>query len=189
MASDTVPRARGDICAALERLPLPAAVIGSDWTVEWLNDAAQRLLGDVVGERFTVMFSPESERAAREAFTRKLVGGAAATEYEAVFRTKDGTRLVAEVSSVVLEDGGSAAGVFGVAVPERELPPIDGDHLTPRQAQVLHRLAAGDSTDQIAARLGISRETVRNHIRDILKRLGVHSRLEAVVAARERGLL
>jgi PAS domain S-box-containing protein len=189
MASETVPRVRGDICAALERLPLPAAVIGSGWTIEWLNDAARQLLGDVVGERFTVMFSPESERTAREAFTRKLVGGAGVTEYEAVFRKQDGTRVLAEVSSVVLEDGGSATGVFGVAVPERELPAIDVAHLTPRQAEVLHRLAAGDSTDQIATRLGISRQTVRNHVRDLLQRLGVHSRLEAVVAARERGLL
>jgi DNA-binding CsgD family transcriptional regulator len=90
---------------------------------------------------------------------------------------------------VLLEDGGSAAGVFGVAVPERELPPVDPGQLTPRQAEVLRRLAVGESTEQIAARLGISRETVRNHIRDILRRLRVHSRLEAVIAAHERGLL
>jgi PAS domain S-box-containing protein len=188
MATDT-GRWRSQVCAALERLPLPAAAVGVDWMIEWLNAAARELLGNVVGERFTTILAPESERAARDAFTRKLVGGAEATEYEAIFRTRDGTRVVAEVSSVVLEDGGSVVGVFGVAVPERELPPVDHDHLTPRQAEVLHRLGQGDSTEQIAERLGISRETVRNHIRDVLKRLDVHSRLEAVVAARERGLL
>jgi PAS domain S-box-containing protein len=189
MAAEIVRRARDVICAALDRLPLPAAVVDPEWTIEWLNEAAKDLVGDVVGERFTVMFAPESERVARDAYTRKLLGGAEATEYEAVFRAKDGRRVVAEVSSVVLADGGSAAGVFGIAVPEGELPPVNGDQLTPRQAEVLRCLAGGHSTDQIAERLGISRETVRNHIRDILKRLGAHTRLEAVVVARERGLL
>jgi DNA-binding CsgD family transcriptional regulator len=42
---------------------------------------------------------------------------------------------------------------------------------------------------QIADALGISRETVRNHVRGILRTLGVHSRLEAVVEAHRRGLL
>jgi len=61
--------------------------------------------------------------------------------------------------------------------------------LTPRQAEVLRLLGEGLSTEAIADRLGIAVETARNHIRAVLRGLGVHSRLEAVVAGRERGLL
>jgi DNA-binding CsgD family transcriptional regulator len=61
--------------------------------------------------------------------------------------------------------------------------------LTPRQAEVLRLLGEGLSTEAIAIRLGIAVETSRNHIRAVLRGLNVHSRLEAVVAGRERGLI
>jgi DNA-binding NarL/FixJ family response regulator len=61
--------------------------------------------------------------------------------------------------------------------------------LTPRQRQVLELLAKGRSTDQIASELHLATETVRNHIRHLLRRLGAHSRLEAVVIARRQGLI
>jgi DNA-binding CsgD family transcriptional regulator len=61
--------------------------------------------------------------------------------------------------------------------------------LTPRQREVLVLLGEGLSTAAIAARLGLSKETVRNHVRAVLQELAVHSRLEAVVEARRRGLL
>jgi two-component system nitrate/nitrite response regulator NarL len=61
--------------------------------------------------------------------------------------------------------------------------------LTPRQAEVLRLLGEGLTTEAIAVRLGIAVETSRNHIRAVLRGLNVHSRLEAVVVGRERGLL
>ena len=61
--------------------------------------------------------------------------------------------------------------------------------LTPRQQEVLALLALGLGTAAIADRLGLSKETVRNHVRAVLQELSVHSRLEAVVEARRRGLL
>jgi DNA-binding NarL/FixJ family response regulator len=54
---------------------------------------------------------------------------------------------------------------------------------------VLRLLDAGASTDQIATELTLSKETVRNHIRQVLRALGAHSRLEAVALARRQGLL
>jgi DNA-binding NarL/FixJ family response regulator len=57
------------------------------------------------------------------------------------------------------------------------------------QRQVLQLLAEGGSTEQIAAELHLSTETVRNHIRHVLKGLGAHSRLEAVVVARRQGIM
>ena len=61
--------------------------------------------------------------------------------------------------------------------------------LTPRQEEVLRLLAAGRSTDEIAAELHLARETVRNHVRAVLRAVGAHTRLEAVVTAQRLGLL
>jgi DNA-binding NarL/FixJ family response regulator len=58
--------------------------------------------------------------------------------------------------------------------------------LTPRQSEVVRLLEHGRSTRQIAEELHLSPETVRNHVRALLRALGVHSRLEAVALARRR---
>ncbi len=64
-----------------------------------------------------------------------------------------------------------------------------GWDLTPRERQVLDLLALGESKEAIARRLFLSTNTVRNHIQNILTKLGAHSRLEAVAAAAREGLL
>lgn len=64
-----------------------------------------------------------------------------------------------------------------------------GWDLTPRERQVLDLLAMGESKEAIAHRLFLSTNTVRNHIQNILTKLGAHSRLEAVAAAAREGLL
>jgi two-component system, NarL family, nitrate/nitrite response regulator NarL len=61
--------------------------------------------------------------------------------------------------------------------------------LTCRERQVLELLAAGLDNREIARRLGITYATVRTHVRNLLEKIGVHSRLEAVVRAAEDGLL
>ena len=61
--------------------------------------------------------------------------------------------------------------------------------LTAREGEVLALLGEGCRADQIAARLGVSIATVRNHIRAILRKLECHSQLEAVAESRRRGLL
>lgn len=52
--------------------------------------------------------------------------------------------------------------------------------LTPREAEILELLSQGRSTIQIAKALVIARATVTNHIQQIFKKTGTHSRLEAV---------
>ena len=63
------------------------------------------------------------------------------------------------------------------------------DFLTPREREVLVLLERGEPTRDMAGRLGISVTTVRNHVQGILRKLGAHSRLEAVSLARRKGLL
>ncbi len=61
--------------------------------------------------------------------------------------------------------------------------------LTDREREVLSLLAQGLSTRDIAQTLSISPSTARNHIQNILHKLNVHSRLEAVAYAFEHGLV
>lgn len=61
--------------------------------------------------------------------------------------------------------------------------------ITRREAEVLRLLACGATNKAIAEALGISPTTVRNHIEHVLSKLGVHSKLEAVVYAAKAGLL
>ncbi|MGB5831800.1 MAG: response regulator [Thiohalocapsa sp.] len=60
--------------------------------------------------------------------------------------------------------------------------------LTPREMEILCHLAAGKSNKVIARELGISDGTVKLHVKAILRKLDVHSRVEAAVIAVERGL-
>jgi DNA-binding NarL/FixJ family response regulator len=60
--------------------------------------------------------------------------------------------------------------------------------LTERERQVLSALSAGDSTATIALALGISPATVQTHVKNILGKLGVHSKVEALGAAWRGGL-
>ncbi len=61
--------------------------------------------------------------------------------------------------------------------------------LSKREQEVLERLAQGLNNQDIAEVLGLAKQTVRNHIAVIYSKINVHSRVEAVVWARERGLV
>ena len=175
----------GDVERALAGLPVPSYVLDTTGVVRWLNPAAEQLLGDVRGRHFTSVVGPEDKAKAQELFARKVLGTTAATESTGVFVSTDGTRLSLEVSAVPLMGGERVVGVFGLLT-----GPLDDDagtppaHLTPRQAEVLRHLEQGRSTKQIAQELHVSTETVRNHVRHLLRALGVNTRLEAVAAAR-----
>lgn len=61
--------------------------------------------------------------------------------------------------------------------------------LTPREVEVLVRVADGEDTRLIAARMGIASSTARTHVQRVLMKLGVGSRLEAAALAARTGLL
>jgi DNA-binding NarL/FixJ family response regulator len=61
--------------------------------------------------------------------------------------------------------------------------------LSPRERAVLDLLAEGCSNRQIAARLFIAETTVKGYVAALLEKLGVDSRLQAVIKATQRGLL
>jgi len=63
------------------------------------------------------------------------------------------------------------------------------ERLTVREQEVLERLASGKSGDEIAEELHIAPLTVRTHIRNLMSKMGVHSRLEAVTFGLKNGLI
>jgi DNA-binding NarL/FixJ family response regulator len=62
------------------------------------------------------------------------------------------------------------------------------ESLTPRQREMLELIAQGRDNSQIAATLGLSEKTVRNHVSAVFTGLGVESRAQAIVLARDAGL-
>lgn len=64
-----------------------------------------------------------------------------------------------------------------------------GTMLTTREREILALLADGLANKQIAARLGISPNTVKTHLELLFEKLGVSSRAEAVASGVKRGLL
>ena len=180
----------GQVEDAIERVRVPAYVIDGHGIIRWLNPAARKLVGDVRGRQLTSVVAPEETRRAREIFARNLIGPPLGSDNKVAIMDANGERLSIEVSAVPLRSGGHVIGVFGQAknVDAGEPPVPPHPSLTPRQAEVLQLLEDGSSTEQIARALHLSTETVRNHIRHILRALNAHSRLEAVAIGRREHL-
>ncbi len=175
----------GDVEQALAGIPVPSYVLDTNGVVRWLNPAAERLLGNVRGRHFTTIVGAEDRARARELFARKVLGADSATEATGVLVSTGGDRIAVEISAVPLVGGDRVVGVFGLLAGTEQQPSTPPPHLTPRQVEVLRLLEQGRSTKQIAQELHLSYDTVKNHVRHLLRALGVHSRLEAVAVARQ----
>jgi DNA-binding CsgD family transcriptional regulator len=186
-------RLGGDIGDALVHIRAPAYVLDRNGLIRWENIRAIEVFGDHRGSHFTVLVAPEFLARARVEFTKKVIGSARTSDYESVLRTRFGDEVPVEIRAVALRDDNRVVGIFGIVdlaeEPEphgRPRPPVE---LTPRQREVLRSLAHGSSTAQIAETLGVARETVRNHVRGLLRALRVNSRLAAIAEARRLGLI
>jgi DNA-binding CsgD family transcriptional regulator len=174
---------------ALQDIGVPAYVLDSSGRIRWLNDAAKELVGDVEGQSFTSVIGQAELGDARSRFLSNLQS-TRSNDFPLDVVSADGEQLTVEISSVALRGRHRAIGMFGLAMPKPTAQRRKADHrLTPRQHEILIHLSNGHSTDQIAGELHLSRETVRNHVRHVLRRLGASSRLEAVAIARRDGTL
>lgn len=189
--ADELRRLPVDLPAVLAAVRVPVFVLDRSGTFRWLNDAALETFGDRRGEHYSAVVAPESRQHVAEQFSRKILGGATTTSYDATLVARDGEKLHVDIDSVRVGDDAEAMGVFGLAEPEHPAAPVTAAavHLTPRQREILALLARGYSTDHIASSLHLSKDTVRNHVRGLLRGLSVHSRLEAVSRAHELDLV
>lgn len=95
---------------------------------------------------------------------------------------KQGKTVVAPTLAPIL------AKVVQGNVPSTDDEKTPFEDLTPRETEILGLLAEGQSNKVIARNLGISDGTVKLHVKAILRKLSVHSRVEAAVLAVEHGL-
>jgi two-component system, NarL family, nitrate/nitrite response regulator NarL len=80
----------------------------------------------------------------------------------------------------VIASGGQ---VFGAVPPREALRRKTSVVLTPREAELVHRIVAGQGTRQMAREMNISVSTLRTYVKNVLAKLGAHSRLEAAAVA------
>jgi PAS domain S-box-containing protein len=121
---------------------------------------------------------------ARESFKQRV-----ASSHSLSVRTSSGRRSVT-VSTIMVGAVGSAQLVHllrPAAGVRSAQPAPEMQQLTPRQREVLELLGTGRDAREIAATLDITVATVRTHVRQILRTLGVHTQLAAVVRAGRRG--
>jgi DNA-binding CsgD family transcriptional regulator len=173
----------------LQRINVLSFIGDANGRILWLNDAATDAFGDRAGDLYTAFVAPEDVRRVRGEIDQ-MRGGAVSRNFEIDVLLHDGHRRRVEISSAAIEGNAIFYGVFGIVQrPGSRLTTTAESPLTRRQKEVLELLAHGHSTKQIAATLHLSRETVRNHVRGVLRALGAHSRIEAVAEARHRGLI
>lgn len=79
---------------------------------------------------------------------------------------------------------------FGTLARRAEVADVEANpSLSPRELEVLKRVATGMANEEIAAELGVSTTAVRNHVANILVKLQLRSRIEAAIVAMEGRLL
>jgi DNA-binding CsgD family transcriptional regulator len=179
-----------ELDGVLEKLTMPVVLVDATGVIRWQNPASIALVGDKCGAAAVETVAPEYVHEVQASFARKALGIDEARDAELVVVTPEGRRRRVQTSSVALRDcKEQIVGVLGVGVVWTDPEPMTAIDLTPRQHETLRLLAQGLSTEEVAASLGVTRETARNYIRRLLRTLGVRSRLEAVVKGRDLGLI
>jgi DNA-binding CsgD family transcriptional regulator len=202
--------ARGDLLTVLERGEPPAFATDDRHRIVFWNKGAERLLGraakealgyrchevmggrDAFGNRFCYENCPlmatirRGEPVSGCELTLPVNGNLrtlAVTTLEVPAALDGGFTLVhivrpaREASHPARSDRGAGNGSADAAPPP----------LTGREREILEWVAAGLQNKEVAQRLDISLATVRNHIHNMLEKLGVHSKLEAVSLAFRSG--
>ena len=162
---------------------------------EALQQKCWKLLGgkDTYSNRYCCKFCPLREMA----FQHEPVNG-----FEASFKTASAGRKQFSISCVTVFDESDNGVLLHVCHPRNETVEYghngaatspsakhQGVTLSRRETEVLTLLADEKSTRQMASLMCISPATVRNHIYNVLRKLRVHTRLEAVMLGRRLNLI
>lgn len=200
---------------AIARAADGAFAIGSDGRIVLWNRAAEKMLGyaarEAIGRPCCDLFVGYDDGGNRLCYqgchVMALVKmGDPVQSFDMRTRTKAGRPIWVNLSTLTLPPG-RAGGPLTVhlfrdvtatkellgLVRERLTGPATAepmaDVLTRRELEILRIIATGVSTRAVADKLRVSPATVRNHVQNILGKLGAHSRLEAVAMATRQRLL
>ncbi len=158
-------------------------------------EATRRVLAETPAARVVVLTTFEEDEEIFEAMragalgfllkacsAEKLCGSVrAAAQGTSVLEPSVAARMMAELNRLTTQEG-KRAGQGGVPVQTLV------DPLSERELAVLKLLAAGGSNKEIGVRLNITEGTVKNHMTNVLGKLGVLDRTQAALKARELGL-
>ena len=195
----------------LGKSPEATIAIDEHGKVAFWNDAAERLLGrsarDAIGKPCHDLLhglSPAGAGICRSDCAAMVLcrHGEAPRRFEMMVGCPDGTELWLDVTSILVNDaaGPLLVHIFAEGTSPKRMAALAGDGeadahflsqhaLTKRETDVLRLLAKGMASQAIERELGVSHATVRNHIQNLLSKLGVHNRVEAVVLALRAGLV
>lgn len=195
-------------------LPVAAFLVDETRRVVGWNQAAERLLGFsegyATGRLCNEVFCPDSPRLSELcrshcSMVRRQVTPNT-SRVDLLVRRRDGARKRVLLRTSVTRSGVGAPRILHVLDDLDDLagPPSQPQDngrsrqaeeggaespLSAREIEVLRMLGSGQSVESIANQLSISQITVRNHITHAMDKLGVSSRLHAVIAAHRLGLI
>jgi PAS domain S-box-containing protein len=201
--------------AALARTADGAFVIGAAGVIVLWNRAAEKILGyparEVIGRPCCDLFVGLDDRGNRLCYrgchVMTLVKmGDPVQHFDMKTRTRSGRPIWINLSTLVVPEGRAGGSLtvhlFRDVTATRELltlvqdrlstpaaPLASNGALTRREIEILALVATGTNTRAIAERLHVSPATVRNHVQNILGKVGAHSRLEAVAWATRHRML
>jgi PAS domain S-box-containing protein len=207
-------REESSLDQALEKAGDGAFVITGEGKIVLWNRSAEKILGyaarDALGRPCSELFVGRDDSGNRLCYrgchvTTLVKMGEPIQNFDMQTRTKSGQSLWLNVSIFATPNGSEGPltiHLFRDVTATKELlnivrerfsspstpAPSNGD-LTRREMEILKLVAAGENTKVIAGRLHVSLATVRNHVQNILGKLGVHSRLQAVAYATNHRLL
>jgi DNA-binding CsgD family transcriptional regulator len=186
-------------------------VVGADFRVLWWGPQAEAAMGvpagQAIGQRcFDLLMGRHGDGQARCGpgcwVMRTARRGRPVPAFQVQVQAADGQRRIYSLG--VMRDQASTFLVHLMRPTELAEPPSDEPAepprpcatpvsnpltwLTDRERQVLRLIVTGATSQEIGERLSISHATARNHVQNVLMKLGVHSRLEAALVAVNAGM-
>jgi NarL family two-component system response regulator LiaR len=145
--------------------------------------AGQRILRELPGTKVVAVTGLEDHAMVREALRRGFQGYM--LKHASMAELVESVMAMARGQTVIPHDAAKSL----AGTPRDESSADLASQLTERERQILALLAEGASSQELANRLYLSRNTVRSHVQNICGKLQVHSRLQAVAFAVKHGIM
>jgi DNA-binding NarL/FixJ family response regulator len=140
-------------------------------------DTVRAILHGYPGTKVLVL----SEATTSDALSQLIRSGAAGLTHQ-----DQSVDQIAEALDAI-EAGRDVLDPGPLKVPARDMNRLD--ELSPREKEILARIAGGQSTRQMSCAMNITVDTVRTYVKNVLTKLGAHSRLQLAALASRDGLL
>lgn len=181
----------------VDALGVPASAHDLDGRLVYVNEPGVRASGrtraELLESNFRDSLTAETRPLVETQF-RRVVQEGALVDVQSAFVDGAGERRAVRALYVPLRADDEIVGVLILAFDANESSRDPGrfrdvPRISARQLEILELVSSGLTTNEIADHLSLAPATVRNHLRNLLRQLDAHSRVEAIVAAQRVGLL